>query len=346
MIDFVLNNPISCGYLLSFCDTQHNSENLHFIMVVDKFKDNYTDPACWSKPWRDIDEEININEINPGNFSQVLQPTQWPSKVCSSSAMEADVDEIWENYFSDEGLSQICIASEVLRRTRCRIERLHLYGPHVFSEALIDPIKTIARDILPRFLKSELYTTLKLRLSQTDPLPSAANLSVPSPTVSILDDATLDELPESRRFSLGEIIHDRVLYEHFLSYLRQTVSSENLLCVRMIHVFDELIEKGDVEGANQIGWNLYLYFIAPGASLEVSCSYRQRKDVMLKLALLSAGDFDEIKKSALSMLTVNFASFQRTSEYSSLASKMRSIKIQSEIPPVSKSRFSCLGVVG
>jgi hypothetical protein len=42
-----------------------------------------------------------------------------------------------------------------LRKMKKRIKFLHLYGPAIFDEALIDPILTMHRDLLPRFEVSD-----------------------------------------------------------------------------------------------------------------------------------------------------------------------------------------------
>ena len=47
------------------------------------------------------------------------------------------------------------MAAKVAENTKRRMKLLDLYGPDVFSEALLDPLKTINRDVLPRFLASE-----------------------------------------------------------------------------------------------------------------------------------------------------------------------------------------------
>jgi hypothetical protein len=38
-IPALINHPICCGFLLQFCELQHNSENLNFIREVDDFRE-------------------------------------------------------------------------------------------------------------------------------------------------------------------------------------------------------------------------------------------------------------------------------------------------------------------
>eukprot|EP01042_Synura_sphagnicola_P002177 gene2177-2601_t len=134
---------------------------------------------------------------------------------------------------------------------------------------------------------------------------------------------------ESKVFTLEDMLTDVNLYEEFLLYLRRQYSSENLLCVRMIHMFEEKIgqrtPESEVEANNQ-AWEIYKYFVAPGSAFEVSCSFRVRKEVMLNLSKSSPGDFDKVKRSAMGMLNVNFESFQGTQEYADLKLYLRQRK--------------------
>ena len=55
----------------------------------------------------------------------------------------------------------------------------------VFQEALIDPLKTLKRDVLPRFLTSDYHAKLLKRADIVDgKLPSASGLIIPPPTES------------------------------------------------------------------------------------------------------------------------------------------------------------------
>ncbi|CAM9199790.1 unnamed protein product, partial [Heterosigma akashiwo] len=39
--------PIACGYLRAFSQSEYNAENIDFWIEVDRFKDNFSDPAVW-----------------------------------------------------------------------------------------------------------------------------------------------------------------------------------------------------------------------------------------------------------------------------------------------------------
>ena len=62
-----------------------------------------------------------------------------------------------------------------------RIKLFHLYGPEVFEEACLDPIKTMRKDILPRFCRSPIYESMIHRLASCDPPPATSYLHVPTP---------------------------------------------------------------------------------------------------------------------------------------------------------------------
>lgn len=352
MTEYILNHPISCGYLLVFSEVEHNAENLNFIMEIDRFKDQYSDHTCWNKDWITIDTELKLiqkakadaksessEDGKDAGDSSNKDENRWPSRIFTRDAMNRDIESIWENYLSDDSPNQICLSTEILRKTRKRIDNLHLYGTEVFGEALLDPIKTINRDILPRFMKSETYRVLNSHLAAADPLPLASTLVVPVPETSLIDnDEAMDAL-ESRVFTLDDMLFDRYLFEEFLAYLKLQYSSENFLCVRMIHIFEYHISTKDTAAANHQAWEIYKYFVAPGSAFEVSCSFRVRKEVMLSLSQSSPTDFEKVKRSAILMMNVNLDAFKATPEYAALKSLLRTKKQQKNAGP---SMFSAL----
>ncbi|KAJ1391011.1 hypothetical protein B484DRAFT_439655, partial [Ochromonadaceae sp. CCMP2298] len=91
------------------------------------------------------------------------------------------VKHIWYTYLSDSAATQICMSSQVLRNTLLRLTRLHLYGPDTFHETLVDPVKTIFMDILPRFRLSSEMAELKTRLEELEETPDGSLFSVPPP---------------------------------------------------------------------------------------------------------------------------------------------------------------------
>ena len=61
--------------------------------------------------------------------------------------------------------------------------QVHLYGPEVFEEACLDPIKTMKKDILPRFLTSSVFRRMVEDVAMWEPPPPASDLKVPPPGI-------------------------------------------------------------------------------------------------------------------------------------------------------------------
>ena len=62
-VDF--KNPIHMGYLWKFCETEYSSENIQFIIDVDRLRDLmalYLVPVWEQRNWRDTDEVVRILE--------------------------------------------------------------------------------------------------------------------------------------------------------------------------------------------------------------------------------------------------------------------------------------------
>lgn len=71
--------------------------------------------------------------------------------------------------------------SKVLLHLKKRLENLHLYASTVFDETLLDPIKTLKKDALPRFVVSPFYRDMQQRLATLRPLPAMNTLSLALP---------------------------------------------------------------------------------------------------------------------------------------------------------------------
>jgi hypothetical protein len=172
----------------------------------------------------------------------------WPSTIVNRNEVEQRVLWMWSVFFSPTGTHEICVPHTVLQNTIKRIFLLHIYGPRAFEEALIDPLKTLKRDIYPRFAVSELATEMRSRLQSLRVLPPANLLTVAPPANTpfcsrIESDESVDDFIAT--IELAQVLSDRVLFESFLAYLQSIVSSENLLCVRMIEIFKELTPETD-----------------------------------------------------------------------------------------------------
>jgi hypothetical protein len=134
-----------------------------------------------------------------------------------------------------------------------------------------------------------------------------------------------DEIPASRRFHLQELVENRFLYGKFLSYLQQCFCSENLVCYRMVTLFEELmLAKRPPAAISDLAWDIYRFFVADGAAYEISIEFACRKAIMLQLAKPKLDTFEFVKRSSLSMLKTIYVSFKSTAEYADLANYLRS----------------------
>jgi hypothetical protein len=314
---------------------------------VDKFRDNLLqDNTTWGSSWREVDSVVNIqsNEIDP-KFS--VDP-DW-SKFIDPNAAMTQIDNIVRQYLRDDSPIQICIPGSVYQRTLRRISLLHLYGPDVFEEACIDPIKTMTKDILPRFLASDLFTKMIVNIVSVDPPPPAAELKVPPPDSRLLSESLVTDFPDFRRFELEEILTSLDLYNEFLMYLRDRVCSENLICVRMIRIFEDFMNAEQYKEASRQAWKVYQFFVAPGSAYEVSIHYLHRKDVMLSMAKPRVDMFEQIKRSGMTMLRTNFEEYKKTANYGGLSKFMREKKEELERARITSdkattnSSLSCFG---
>ena len=151
--EFWIDHPILCGYLLAFCESQYNAENINFIMEIDRFRDLMSaDKQSWSKHWKELDDAIGLvsksiahahipecsiwqgpEELALGlqiisqKFNEFIEfisimrsgnPKDWPSKLIPREAVVEYVYFIWNKYLSDSAPHQICIPSKVLTNTK------------------------------------------------------------------------------------------------------------------------------------------------------------------------------------------------------------------------------------
>lgn len=319
--DFWIDHPIRCGYLLAFCETQYSSENINFIMEIDRFRDLMSsDKESWPKPWKEIDEAIGIGLRQSNSMSAPINPLRqgpeelmlggeedWPSSLIARDAVVEHVYFIWNKYLSDSAPHQICMPAKVLTNTKVRLENLHIYGREVFQEALMDPLKTLKRDVLPRFLSSKIYESYQSRIALIDGhLPTAKELELTPPTESKVLYYAEDEieLNHLKTIDLTDVVCDYILYDSFLKYLRAIMSSENLLCARAIEVYRNYwvnVKKITPE-IEDMAWIVFSYFVAQGSAFEVSVSHKRRKQVMQSLAAPSKQIFYRIDASVTQAL--------------------------------------------
>ena len=308
----LLNDPIKTGYLLAFCESEFNAENMRFILEIDRFRDFiYLDKSFERKlTWQQIDRNVGIksteylddDHITDFTSFTLCKSTEWKSNIVPYEGIVEDVTKIWNTYLSSAAPHQICIPSKVLSNTKKRLELIHIFGAEIFEETMIDPIKTLNRDVLPRFLVSEHYLKLQERLKSIENLPFAFDLNLPIPTQSQVlhwnsNEITIENL---QKIPLKEFVNDSLIYPIFLLYLQSIVSSENLLCLRAIDLFKEsfpnsqLDEVEHTEDTHYYVWLLYSYFIAPNSAFEISVSDRRRKYIRQALAYPKYNTFTKV----------------------------------------------------
>jgi hypothetical protein len=240
-IESVVNNPICTGYFLQLCRSQFSSENINFVTEVDRFRDMFeVDKDMWKSPYRDIDYEVEREEISCSRSVAFA----WRSSV-DLDVVQDRMNKIVDNYISDDAPHQVCLSREYIKNTMRRIKSVDLYGPKVFDEAIIDSLKTLKRDLLPRFLRSILFDKMIDNLSDCDPLPSGSELVVPPPDKYVLRINPVSYFTDDRAFSLAQLLQGQVLYTNFRWFLEKNFCSENAISVRMIDHFEELMLAGN-----------------------------------------------------------------------------------------------------
>ena len=97
----IIESPISYGYLLLFCQKEHNAENVKFLADVMQFREIFSmDKGVWRDSWRNIDKEISDYVINIENGEEEIV-SSWPSKQIDRREVQSAIGNIFKNYLSD-----------------------------------------------------------------------------------------------------------------------------------------------------------------------------------------------------------------------------------------------------
>lgn len=192
--------------------------------------------------WRDVNWKALDVKLNHGSdsCSQASDSEEWPSSILTKTEVTDHLQRIWDMFLSDQSVSQICLPSSVLVNTTFRTKLISQYGPSVFTEATLDPIKTIRRDIMPRFMASTFYSDLEVRLEELATLPSAGSFCAAPASSTEISQMLIADSIKLADLEITNFLEDRILYEIYLKYLQSIVSSENLLCVRIIDIYVQL----------------------------------------------------------------------------------------------------------
>jgi hypothetical protein len=259
-----------------------------------------------------------------------IKNRNWPSKKVNKQVVEKMVKKIWDTYLSETSHLEICVSPLAIINTVRRISHLDLYGPDTFAEALLEPLRTIQMDILPRFFASKVYFKMRAFQLKSNPLPSAKSIYVPPPNKSKTLNKFQIVLFEDRLFDLNEILQDNFLYLQFLKYLEGMFCSENLLCVRMILIFEEEVNHKNYSEALRLSWYICNYFVRSGSAFEVSLVHSERKEILLHLATPNLFMFSHLKRTAIRSLDGNFKTFILTDIYCNLGKMLIQVKKQEE----------------
>mmetsp|Transcript_19083 Transcript_19083/g.17313 ORF Transcript_19083/g.17313 Transcript_19083/m.17313 type:complete len:474 (+) Transcript_19083:170-1591(+) len=245
-IEEIINNPIELGFLCAFCESQYSSENVRFVIEVGRFVDSIKRDSTLCKNklhYKEIDRLTNLSEVDitslvvphKGKEVDFGKINEWSSTIVPRSTVIENVISIFDEFISTNAERQICLSTSIIVNTLHRIKNMHLYTFQIFDEALLDPIKTLRKDVLPRFLHSEHYKRLVSHCSHIYPLPSLKEFTFQMPsTAKVLqwpdEKLTLENL---RNVDWYVLLHDYILFGQFLKYTQSIVSSENLLCARL-----------------------------------------------------------------------------------------------------------------
>lgn len=205
------------------------------------------------------------------------------------------------------------MSTQVLLNTKRRFQNLHLYGGQVFEEALLDPIKTVKRDCLPRFLTSSLYKKMAARLKSLaiHRKPSSLLLKLPGKSPTTCWDDDIITVENIAKLSVIDMLHDRLMYSNFLTYCMSLYTHENLLCARAIAIFKcEFKGHSDCPpAADEATWVVFQYFAFRGSCYDASLSHRSRKAIKLNMAHPHINMFDRLERSVNMMIRAHWSTY-------------------------------------
>ena len=332
-ISGLLNNPIKSGYLLRMTHREHNAENMIYVLEINRFKDLVKDTEAWNDnlSYKVIDsEDEDFGRVKIHEKDLVIgcsKNSDWPSFKVPFAAFKQRVTHIWNTYLAVSAETQICMPAKVLYNTIYRLQHLEKYGYKVFDETIIDPIKTLNVDVLPRFLASPCYRAMGKRLNELYPLPSKEMLDLKLPSKSGCmnwheDRLTVDNL---RNIKITDIFHDRLLYNEFLNHSKKIYSEENVFLARAIAIYKSnyvneidtaAIKKGLFPPwVEAHAWLIFKFFVAPNSCFEVGMNERRRKEIMQRLASPTKDMFDGLERSTLRLIRNQYVTFSFTREF-------------------------------
>lgn len=314
-------HPTCYGFLMAFCENEHNAENLSFIRDINEYRELFSvDTDVWPKDWRDIDiavnDEVGVDDSVENILLSVAEHTGNRKSRTDLAVAQIAAEAIFEKYLRENSPHQVCVSDCVVKKTAERMTLLHLYGPRVFDEANLDPIKTMERDVLPRFRVSNSIERMVMYVSSCEPPPPATRLIVPAPESTLLLVSSTEPFTslELIPVTLDEVLGSQQLYTQFLNYLvistgTKGSSGDTLKCVRKIDILDDLLTICCDEDAREQVLQIFKYFVADKAAFEISIPYPDKKSLMLTLASPKKGMFAAVRAAAIESLTCDFKAF-------------------------------------
>lgn len=325
-IDELIQHPICRSYLMRFCQSQHNSENLAFLADVDEYREIFSDDneICLMN-WKLIDTKVSIDEDDIDD-RYLIHP--WTLKANKAKALDK-INNILNKYFHSDSSTQVCISNSIIDKTSKRIKLLSLYGASVFEEACIDPMMTMEKDILPRFRVSNCIKEMIINVSLCEPPPPAADLEVCPPGNILLHISSLDSFDEMRRFSLEEVIGTHNLFIGFFQYLQMEKSEgmNKLICIRYIDIFQELMDINCHHEALKLLWTIFRYFVVPESVYQIKFQCSALKKLLLQSANPRKDIFQYFRVAVLDLLRLDFEVFMKTSVYQGYSNMMKELKL-------------------
>lgn len=241
-LSYLLSDEIRIGFLMLFCELQHSTENIKFVIAANQYRNYFKNDGNKWKPWKELDKHSG----------------SWEQKHIDENA-EREILKLLEK-LSDEFLSnhskyEICISELIKERTNKRIKNFKVYGPEVFKEASVDPINTLVVDILPRFIISSTYEDMEYFMKKIDQLPSldTINFTFKKPPKIYYTSLefklhTEQDIIEFCKDELSDYFIDPLLHSYFLKYLTRIVAQENLIFISEVKKFNKMFEFFTVNG--------------------------------------------------------------------------------------------------
>jgi hypothetical protein len=346
-VDKLMQCPLGCGYYFKYCKDHFCAETISFVIEVEKFVDLFAvdNEEVWvaSKTWRELDEEIALNQMGLGMSSSAIQKSttelilsgnlisesSWPQTKVNRLAVLSAIQIIWSRFFSADSEDQICVSDAVLQKTCKRLMNISFYGKEVFREVCKDPAVTSSlRDISQRYEQSDDHKICMYRMSQLSKQSSSLSIHIPLPKHSVYGHYTKEVLLRENNpvlFPLSDVLIDGVLYGAFLKYLNKSHASENLRFIRALHIFKEYILSGtkeDMKNADVWAFTMFQNFVLQGSAYELCLSRAVCNEVARSIACPHVDMFKDIEKSSMEALRFLFTSFTQLPEYTELRLKV------------------------